>query len=93
MTTFAVDMESAPRYGLAECKAHLSELVADAERAETSCIIMRYGKPAALLVPIPASPKPSGRARGSLASFANPSRREREEGAFERAMVEKHARP
>lgn len=92
MTTFAVDMERAPRYGLAECKARLSKLVADAELADSGCIIMRYGRPAALLVPIPEEPRPRSRARGALAAFADEDKRELEDGAFARAMAEKHAR-
>jgi prevent-host-death family protein len=47
---------------LADAKAHLSELVDEAERRGKRILILRHGKPAAALVPIavaiPKPPKP-----------------------------------
>ncbi len=44
---------------LAEAKAHLSELVDDAEHRGKRIIILRHGKPAAAIVPVDvATPKP-----------------------------------
>lgn len=91
MTSISVNLEKAPRYGLAECKARLSELVSTAELQGSGCVIMRYGHPAALLLPLPEEPRPTKRARRLLSSFADTSKRELESGAFERAMVAKHA--
>ena len=91
MTNIAIDIEKAPCYGLAECKAKLSELVSDVELAESGCVIMRYGRPTALLLPLPEEPQPTRRARGLLSSFADASAADLESGAFGRAMVAKHA--
>jgi prevent-host-death family protein len=47
------------RTPLAKAKAHLSELVDDAEHRGRRIIILRHGKPAAALVPVSvAAPKP-----------------------------------
>jgi prevent-host-death family protein len=44
---------------LAEAKAHLSELVDDAEHRGKRIMILRHGKPAAAIVPVDvAAPKP-----------------------------------
>ena len=44
---------------LAEAKAHLSKLVDDAEHHGKQIMILRHGKPAAVIVPVPmAAPKP-----------------------------------
>ncbi|MBI5538100.1 MAG: type II toxin-antitoxin system Phd/YefM family antitoxin [Deltaproteobacteria bacterium] len=60
---------------LAEAKAHLSELVDQAEHHGKRILILRHGKPAAAIVPVdvasPAPAKPRGRAESarSLAAF------------------------
>jgi prevent-host-death family protein len=44
---------------LADAKAHLSQLVDDAEQRRARILILRHGKPAAAIVPIDvAAPKP-----------------------------------
>lgn len=44
---------------LAHAKAHLSKLVDDAEHHGKQILILRHGKPAAVIVPVPpAAPKP-----------------------------------
>jgi prevent-host-death family protein len=44
---------------LAEAKAHLSKLVDDVEHHGKQIMILRHGKPAAVIVPVPvAVPKP-----------------------------------
>jgi len=93
MTNVAIDFTSAPRVGLADAKATLSSLVAQVERTGEAQVIMRYGKPAAAIVPLPREKSPAGRARGSLASYADASKTELEKNAFAHAMVMKHANP
>ena len=41
---------------LADAKAHLSKLVDDAEHHGKQIMILRHGKPAAIIVPVPAAP-------------------------------------
>lgn len=90
MTTLTVDVERAERVGLADAKANLSALVARVEESRDSCVLMRYNRPAALLVPLPDAPPRTTRARGSLAEFASAERRCDEGGAFARAVMAKH---
>jgi prevent-host-death family protein len=40
------------RASLADAKAHLSELVDEAEHKKRSILILRHGKPAAAIVPV-----------------------------------------
>lgn len=91
MGSVTVDVERAERYGLADAKAHLSDLVATVERTGEACVIMRYGRPAACITPVPEEhPASRGRARGMLSAFADEKRRALEDSAFERAMAVKH---
>lgn len=48
---------------LAEAKAHISELVDQAEHHGTRVIILRHGKPAAALVPVEVAMPPKKRPR------------------------------
>ena len=48
MTTLTIDLEGAARMGIAEAKAHLSNLVERAEKNGEAAILERYGLPAAL---------------------------------------------
>lgn len=90
MPAIAIDLDAVQRKGLADCKAHLSDLVANAELNGESYMIMRYNRPAALLIPVPSEPK-QAKARGILSDYADPAKRELESGAWARAMVSKHA--
>lgn len=90
MTMLTVDVERAERVGLADAKANLSALVARVEESRDPCVLMRYNRPAALLVPLPDVPPRTTRARGSLAAFASDERRCDEAGAFARAVTAKH---
>lgn len=91
MGSVTVDVEHADKFGLADAKAHLSDLVATVERTGESCIIMRYGRPAACITPVPAErATPAKRAKGLLASYADDDKRAQEKGAFEQAMAVKH---
>lgn len=91
MGSITIDLEHAERFGLADAKARLSDLVATVERTGEACIIMRYGRPAACITPLPEEhTAPTRRARGMLSAFADDSKRELESGAFERAMAVKH---
>ena len=52
-------MVTVRKTSLAEAKAHLSELVDDAEHRGKRIVILRHGKPAAAIVPVEvATPKP-----------------------------------
>lgn len=90
MERVSVDLGSARRLGVAEAKVGLSAYVADVESSGAAYIIERYGRPAALLMPVPQKKLGSNRARGVLASYADPDKRKLEEGAFARAMEAKH---
>lgn len=93
MGSVTIDVERAERYGLADAKAHLSDLVATVERTGEACIIMRYGRPTACITPVPEErAAPTQRAKGLLAPYANDDKRAREKGAFERAMAVKHGK-
>lgn len=83
-------LRHASHLGVAEAKANLSNLVMDVERSGTSYVIERYGRPAAMLVPLPVRPHRSGMARGRLSAYADPSKRGSEKGAFSRAMEADH---
>ena len=93
MTTLTIDLEGAARMGIAEAKAHLSNLVERAEKNGEAAILERYGRPAALVVPLPRAEGVGHRARGLLAEYADEGRVGLEEGAFARAMEAKHGSP
>lgn len=93
MTSVTIDLERAPRIGLAEAKAGLSGVVARAEETGVAQVIMRYGRPVAAVVALPQEAGPGGRARGLLAAYADAAKAELEEGAFARAMAVKHGNP
>lgn len=93
MTTLTVDLECAARMGIAEAKAHLSSLVERVEKNGEAAILERYGRPAALVVPLPRVESAGGRARGLLAEYADEDALGLEEGAFARAMEAKHGIP
>lgn len=93
MTTLTVDFEGAARMGIAEAKARLSKLVERAEKNGEVSVLERYGRPAALIVPLPREGRAEVRARGLLAAYADADRRAREDGAFARAMAVKHGSP
>lgn len=80
------------KMGLAEVKACLSDVVSRAEHAGGT-VVMRYGKPAALIVPLPRQIDAKRNARGVLAAYARADGYELEEGAPARAMEEKHGNP
>ena len=81
------------RLGVAEAKAHLSDVISSVEQTGEPYVVMRYGRPVAMIVPVPRASRDAGRARGLLADFASDGLRALEEGAFERAMVVKHGDP
>jgi len=59
---------------LAEAKAHISELVDQAEHRGKRTLILRHGKPAAAIVPVDvATPKPPRIRRGMSADEARAS--------------------
>lgn len=93
MTTLTVDLEGAARMGIAEAKAHLSGIVERAEKNGEAAILERYGRPAALVVPLPRAESAGGRARGLLAEYADEDALGLEEEAFARAMEAKHGIP
>lgn len=90
MATLTVDLDRAERVGLADAKANLSSLVTRVEQAREACVMMRYGRPAALLVPLPAAIPEITRARGRLSQYADVSKIDEERGAFARAVIAKH---
>lgn len=90
MTTMTIDLERAERVGLADAKANLSSIVARVERAREACVMMRYGRPAALLVPLPEAAPHTTKARGMLAQYADVSKQGDERDAFARAVIAKH---
>jgi prevent-host-death family protein len=51
---------------LAHAKAHLSELVDDAEHHGKRILILRHGKPAAAIVPVAVAAPPKRRRRMSI---------------------------
>lgn len=93
MTTLTIDFEGAARMGIAEAKAHLSSIVERAEKNGEAAILERYGRPAALVVPLPCAEGAGRRARGLLAEYADEGRIGLEEGAFAGAMEAKHGSP
>ena len=90
MVVTAEQAKSAERVGIAEAKASLSELVSRVEGCGEPFVIMRYNKPAAMVVPIPADENLTPKARGFLAACADPALAAEEQGAFARAMEAKH---
>ena len=93
METLTIDLEGAARMGIAEAKAHLSNIVERAEKNGEAAILERYGRPAALVVPLPRAEGAGSRARGLLAEYADEGLVGLEEGAFARAMEAKHGNP
>ena len=93
MTTLSVDLDQAARMGIAEAKAHLSSLVERAEKNGEATILERYGRPAALVIPLPRAGGAERRARRLLAEYADSDKLALEEGAFARAMAVKHGSP
>lgn len=91
MAYIEVNLEGAHHLGLAEAKAGLSGIIANAESAGEVSVIERYGRPAALLVPYPSVVSGTTRARGALKAYASSDKRRQESGAFARAMEVKHA--
>ena len=91
MVVTAEQAKSAERVGIAEAKASLSELVSRVEGSGEPFVIMRYNKPAAMVVPIPTDENLTSKARGFLAAYADPALADEEQGAFARAMEAKHA--
>lgn len=87
----AVNLDEARRIGLAEAKANLSGLVAQVERTGEPCVIMRYGRPAAVIAPLEPTGAQKARARGVLARYADLGKRDLESGAFGRAVAKRHA--
>lgn len=91
MTTLTLDIDSAPRDGLAECKANLSDVAADIEEHDRAVVVMRLGKPAVLIVPFPKAGQARPlRGRGILADVADTEKRALESSAFASAMAAKH---
>lgn len=93
METMAIDLEGAEHLGIAEAKARLSALVERAELHGETSVLERYGRPAALIVPLPRPVRGHPRARGLLATYADEEACRQEKGAFARAMVTKHGSP
>lgn len=91
MTITQEEVARAEKIGVAEAKAKLSDVISRVESGGEPCVIMRYNRPVAMVVPMPMQVPRTTRARGGLAEFANPNLRELEAGAFGRAMVKKHA--
>ena len=85
------DLVGAERVGLAEAKANLSAIVSEVERTGTPCVIMRYNRPAVVIMSLSEEPSPASRAKGSLSAYADADMLAMESSAFERAMVAKHA--
>lgn len=78
------------RFGIADAKAHLSSLVTRVEQAGESFVLVRYGRPVARITPYRDEVKPERSARGILSAHADAARREQEQDAFLKAMVDKH---
>lgn len=91
MAYIEVNLEGARHFGLAEAKAGLSGIVANAESAGEVSVIERYGRPIALVIPYPSTAQGTTRARGALRAYASPGKRAQERDAFSRAMEVKHA--
>lgn len=79
---------STEEYGLAEAKAQLSRLVAQAHDHGIESIINVYNKPAAKIVPIETERKTAVSCRGMLAHYADVSKVEFEGDAWSRAVRE-----
>ena len=88
----AIDTARAMHLGLAEVKASLSSVVSRVEQTGEPVVLMRYSRPAAIIVPVPQERAVAAHARGLLAEYADEEKLEQEGGAFARAMVAKHAR-
>ena len=90
MTPTEEALAHAERIGLADAKADLSSIVSRVELQGTPYVITRYNRPVAMLVSVPRTAPRTTKARGMLAPYADGRRRSLEEGAFLRAMREKH---
>ena len=91
MALAVTDYANSPRIGLAACKANLSGIVSDAERYGTATVVMRYGKPAAVVIPFPEDQAAkTAAAKGLLSDFADEGKAGLEASAFMSAMIRKH---
>lgn len=92
----ASERPGARMVGVAEAKAKLSSMVAAVEQEGDSFVIMRYGRPAALLTSLDQPREAQHRARGSLRAYRDTNtdvnKQGLEEGAFLKAMEDKHGR-
>lgn len=92
----ASERPGARMVGIAEAKAKLSSMVTAVEQEGDSFVIMRYGRPAALLTPFDQPRETQHRARGSLRAYRDTNtdvnKEALEEGAFLKAMEDKHGR-
>lgn len=78
-------------YSIAEAKSQLSRLVAKAHDHGVEIVINVYNKPMAKIVPIGEAEKKTGHScLGILARYADPSRIELEDSAWEKAVKERH---
>lgn len=89
----ATYLEGATRVGVADAKANLSGMLTEVERAGETYVIERYGRPVALLSPLPSRRPAAHRAQGALSEYADAALRDREKAAFAHAMEAKHGRP
>ncbi len=71
-------------------KACMGETVVCTVCGGSSSVAMRYGRPASVAAPAPEARPVTVRARGSLSTYADPSRHGDEKDAFGLAMVVKH---
>ena len=84
-------MASTSTVALSEAKAGLSSLVREASESGASYVITVRNVPLAMIVPMP-KPRPKAlKAFGVLSHGANAEARAKEEGAWARAVEEKHA--
>lgn len=91
MNALSAELAHANRMGVADAKARFSHVIDAAEKHGELTVIMRYGRPVAVISPVPQKPPRSVRAKGKLATYADGQKRELESSAFARAMVNKHA--
>lgn len=73
--------------GVADVKKNLSQIVQSVQNGSDPVIIMRYGKPAAMIVPVPNESRMVPSHGGMLRKYADPAKRELENGAWEREAV------
>lgn len=92
LTIGAAGLERVPRIGMADAKANLSAVVAEVEQTGVPYVIMRYGKPAAVIQPMPERRESSRTARGMLRHLAHKADSSKEEGVMARMLVENYER-